>query len=184
MQLLHRIAPSLFPDVLEVAPTMWLQSKVDSIIDARIAPSETMKRNDLLQLLLDAATTKPIGENELHMDEVKLNVFLFMAAGFDTTSTALAYSTYILATKPDIQKKLQAEIDEHQEKEIDYDLVAKMFYMDLFIQEVLRSVIQPDILSIHYNSDLWGPDDPNQFVPERHNTERHPVALLAFGVGS
>jgi hypothetical protein len=57
MQLLHRIAPSLFPDVLEVAPTMWLQSKVDSIIDARIAPSETMKRNDLLQLLLDAATT-------------------------------------------------------------------------------------------------------------------------------
>jgi cytochrome P450 len=72
------------------------------------------------------------------MDEVKLNVFLFMAAGFETTSTALAYSTYILATKPDIQKKLQAEIDEHQEKEIDYDLVAKMVYMDLFIQEVLR----------------------------------------------
>ena len=57
MQLLNRIAPSLFPDVLEVAPTMWLQSKVDSIIDARIASSETTKRSDLLQLLLDAATT-------------------------------------------------------------------------------------------------------------------------------
>lgn len=52
----------------------------------------------------------------------------------------------------------------------------------LFVFE--GSVIQPDILSIHYNSDLWGPDDPNQFVPERHDTERHPVALLAFGVGT
>ena len=61
-----------------------------------------------------------------------------MAAGFETTSTALAYSTYILATKPDIQKKLQAEIDEYQGKEIDYDLVTNMVYMNLFIQEVLR----------------------------------------------
>lgn len=51
MQFLHRIAPSVFPDVLELAPTMWLQSKVDSIIEAR-----TVERNDLLQLLLDAAT--------------------------------------------------------------------------------------------------------------------------------
>lgn len=61
-----------------------------------------------------------------------------MAAGFETTSTALAYCTYILATKSDIQQKLQAEIDEHQGKEIDYDLVSKMTFMDLFIREVLR----------------------------------------------
>jgi cytochrome P450 len=61
-----------------------------------------------------------------------------MAAGYETTSTALAYSTYILATKPDIQKKLQAEIDEYEEQEINYDLVTKMVYMDLFMREVLR----------------------------------------------
>ncbi|CAF5087866.1 unnamed protein product [Rotaria sp. Silwood1] len=45
------------------------------------------------------------------------------------------------------------------------------------------SVIQPDIFSVHYNSELWGPDDPNQFIPERHATERHPLAFLAFGDG-
>jgi hypothetical protein len=61
-----------------------------------------------------------------------------MAAGYESTSTILAYSTYILATKRTIQAKLQAEIDEHQEKEVDYDSVAKMVYMDLFVREVLR----------------------------------------------
>jgi cytochrome P450 len=51
----------------------------------------------------------------------------------------------------------------------------------LFILE--GSIIQPDIFSIHYNSDVWGPDDPKLFVPERHTIERHPVAFMAFGVG-
>ncbi len=41
------------------------------------------------------------------------NVFLFMIAGYETTSTALAYSTYVLATKPEIQDKLVEEIDQH-----------------------------------------------------------------------
>ncbi|CAF2961446.1 unnamed protein product [Rotaria sp. Silwood2] len=213
MGALHNILPTIFPDILETIPTLWLQSKVDRIIDTRRKSSETIKRIDLLQLLLDATTTqsdKPTSENELHIDEVKANAFLFMAAGYETTSTALAYSTYILATKPDIQHKLHAEIDVYYENKIDYDLITKMTYMDLFIREVLRmfpmstmgitrqcnetttvcghqidkgTVIQPDIFSIHYNSEIWGPDDPNQFLPERHATERHPLAYLAFGAG-
>jgi cytochrome P450 len=47
----------------------------------------------------------------------------------------------------------------------------------------LGSVIQPDIFSIHYNHDLWGPEDPNLFIPERHAVKRHPVAWMPFGVG-
>ncbi len=45
------------------------------------------------------------------------------------------------------------------------------------------SFIQPDILTIHYNPDLWGPEDPNLFIPERHSVKRHPVAWMPFGVG-
>ena len=56
IHILHRIAPTFFPDVTTI-PTMWFQSKVDGIIDARMKSSETTKRYDLLQLLLDAATT-------------------------------------------------------------------------------------------------------------------------------
>lgn len=52
----------------------------------------------------------------------------------------LAYSTYELAKHPDIQAKLQAEIDEHwrDEQEIDYDVINDLAYLDIFIREVLR----------------------------------------------
>lgn len=39
------------------------------------------------------------------------------------------------------------------------------------------------MLTIHYSSELWGPEDPNLFVPERHSVKRHPVAWIPFGVG-
>lgn len=73
-----------------------------------------------------------------------------MAAGYETSSTALAYATYELARRPDILHKLQTEIDQlplstdyndaddEAKKYPDYDIVAQMPYMDLFISEVLR----------------------------------------------
>lgn len=41
----------------------------------------------------------------------------------------------------------------------------------------------PNLYSIHFDRELWGPDDPYVFVPERHQTKRHPMAYLAFGAG-
>jgi cytochrome P450 len=82
-----------------------------------------------------------IGEKNLRPDEIVGNILIFMIAGYETTSTTLAYCTYILATKPDIQEKLIAEIDAHlgqKEYEDDYDLVTNMSYIDIFIREVLR----------------------------------------------
>lgn len=63
-----------------------------------------------------------------------------MLAGFETTSTFLAYSTYVLATRPDIQNKLQGEIDDHwyEDEELDYEKLGEIEYLDLFIREVLR----------------------------------------------
>ena len=81
-----------------------------------------------------------------------MNIFLFMAAGYETTSTALACATYELARHPEVLYKLQAEIDElplskaddddglneEGKKYPDYDVVAQMPYMDMVISEVLR----------------------------------------------
>lgn len=41
----------------------------------------------------------------------------------------------------------------------------------------------PDVYTIHHSIDLWGPEDPKSFIPERHAIKRHPVAYLGFGVG-
>ncbi|CAF3454223.1 unnamed protein product [Rotaria socialis] len=152
---------------------------------------------------------------KLHEDEVVSNVFLFMIAGYETTSTALACSTYILATNPKVQDKLIEEIDQikwddRSHDEDTYELVMNLSYLEIFVREVLRmypittkgqvrqcnqtinisghiieknSIIQPDIFSIHYDPDLWGPEDPNLFIPERHLAKRHPIAWMPFGVG-
>ena len=154
-----------------------------------------------------------------------------MIAGYETTSTALAYATYILATKPDIQEKLVEEIDRYNWKQMNreeiYDSATTLSYLEMFVREVLRMypitpkamsrecntttvvcghtiekgsfvrstegkllvisrsgcVIQPDVLSIHYNADLWGPTDPHVFYPERHAVKRHPAAWMPFGIG-
>lgn len=44
---------------------------------------------------------------------MQANCFITMNAGFETTSTALGFASYELALNPDIQEKLQTEIDEH-----------------------------------------------------------------------
>ena len=92
-----------------------------------------------------------------------MNSVLFLNAGFETTSLNLAYSTYQLAKHPNIQKKLQEEIDQHwqEDKQIDYDIINDMEYLDMFIREVLRihsithrvvsrECFQSTIISGHY----------------------------------
>ena len=66
-----------------------------------------------------------------------------MIAGYETTSTALAFMTYALAANPDVQRKLQEHIDANFNPETEqtmpaYDTVMQMDYLDMFIRETLR----------------------------------------------
>jgi len=136
-----------------------------------------------------------------------------MIAGYETASTALAYTTHILATHPEEQKKLQDHIDTYLEKDtiLDYDILNKMDYLDWFIRETLRmypitpiiinrecsekvdlpglgriypgTKVTLDMYSLHYDNDLWGPVDTKIFYPERFAIKRHPAAWVAFGFG-
>ncbi|CAF1165236.1 unnamed protein product [Adineta steineri] len=214
---------------LDESAFMWLLNRLHTIVEQR---QETpISRKDLLQLMLQVMTKEPIQDTTeddtktnywLSKDEVVGNTLIFMATGYETTSTALAYATYVLAKHPDVLKKLQDEIDqlpidsddntsdEKIKEYLDYDTVTHLSYMDMFISEVLRmypignlaiqrcamentvvqginiekgTAVYADIYSIHYDRELWGPDDPYIFLPERHKIKRHPMAFMAFGAG-
>ena len=47
--------------------------------------------------------------------EVVENSMLFLFAGKDTTAIAISFASYLLAINPDIQEKLQSEIDAYFE---------------------------------------------------------------------
>lgn len=80
-------------------------------------------------------------KTELTDDLITAQALVFFFAGFETSSTLLAFLSYELALNPDIQRKLQKEIDETMEKtsgKLDYDAVLKMRYLDQVVSETLR----------------------------------------------
>lgn len=75
-------------------------------------------------------------------DELVAQCFLFFGAGLDPSSTAMTYAAYELLANPDIQQKLYEEIIETNErigdKQISYDELQKMKYLDQVVTETLR----------------------------------------------
>ncbi|CAF4625554.1 unnamed protein product [Rotaria sp. Silwood1] len=198
-------------------PSEWLKENVKHFIEKG---PENSDQTDLLHLMLDATERNINNTNQensntrlLTLNEVKQNIYLFMIAGYETASTALAYVTHILATHLEEQKKLQNHIDSYVSNDtiLNYDVLNKMEYLDWFIRETLRMYpitpiiinrqcseeinlpglgsISPgtkftlDMYSLHYNNELWGPVDTKIFYPERFATKRHPLAWVAFGAG-
>ncbi|KAG9466486.1 hypothetical protein GDO78_016578 [Eleutherodactylus coqui] len=74
-------------------------------------------RVDFLQLMVDAQSNDNSGGEvahgykELTDNEIMAQGLIFIIAGFETTSTTLMFLAYVLATHPDVQTKLQEEID-------------------------------------------------------------------------
>ncbi len=83
-----------------------------------------------------------------------------MIAGYETTSTALSYIAYVLATHPEEQQKLQEHIDTHFDGETEhdmpsYDAISNMDYLDMFIRETLRMYpIAPVVISRQSTEDF------------------------------
>ncbi len=112
---------------VELDPLIWIRNYLDKVIDLR-SLCDSPPPNDYLQIITDAAaasattaqkTTTNLNEHEtnavagsMSMNEIKSNLLLFMLAGYETSTFALSYCCYVLATHPDELAKLQDEIDE------------------------------------------------------------------------
>ena len=75
-------------------------------------------------------------------DVVVATAMVFIMAGYDTTATLLSYGSYALAKNPEVQKRLQEEVDEaFAEAEGDfpeYSAVQELPYLDMVVHETLR----------------------------------------------
>lgn len=67
------------------------------------------ERQDLLQLMLDASQVNP----QLEEGHVLINSLGVLLAGHETTSSALTFTSYLLALNPEVQEKLAEEVSSY-----------------------------------------------------------------------
>uniref|UniRef100_UPI0035900510 cytochrome P450 3A24-like isoform X1 n=1 Tax=Myxine glutinosa TaxID=7769 RepID=UPI0035900510 len=178
-------------------------------------------RVDFLQMMIDAQITETVKDEEgtdtpyksLTDNEIQAQAIIFIIAGTETTANTLSYVAYNLAVHPDIQSKLQEEIDEAfpNKSELTYEGVMQLPYLDMVISETLRKfpiairlervckdstelgglhvprgmVIGVPLFALHRDPSIW--PEPEEFRPERFTKEakegRNPYAYLPFGAG-
>ena len=138
----------------------------------------------------------------LTMEEMQSQISVFIFAGYETTATTLTFIAYYLALYPNVQEKLQAEIDEHFPvvgKNINYETVHKLPYLDMVFCEASRlsyvgglavqrmctkttkikditipkgTRVYINVQEMHMDPELWGPEPADEFVPERFELDR------------
>ncbi|GAB5366000.1 hypothetical protein AAMO2058_001106900 [Amorphochlora amoebiformis] len=96
----------------------------------------------LLQALCDASD----GDDMFTEEECVHNVYSFIGAGIDTTSTALTHCALLLSLYPEIQDKIRTELKEDEGK---FDISKALTgypYLSAFIKETLR--LYPPIIGL------------------------------------
>lgn len=75
--------------------------------------------------------------SELFTDDVLAsNAFIFFAAGFETTASAMAYCLYELALNQTIQMELRKHIKQAMDAndgKLTYDVIKDMKYLDMIL---------------------------------------------------
>ncbi|KAH0631991.1 hypothetical protein JD844_019967 [Phrynosoma platyrhinos] len=180
-----------------------------------------VSRVDFLQLMIDSQTSNDNHKSNgidhtykgLTDDEIIAQAFIFVFGGYEPTSNSLGYVAYLLATHPDVQQKLQDEIDSvlPNKAPLTYDTIMQLEYLDMVLNETQRLyplggrierickkdveingviipkgvgvMISPYIL--HRDPEYW--PEPEEFRPERFSKENRenvdPYTYLPFGAG-
>uniref|UniRef100_V5HG78 Putative cytochrome n=1 Tax=Ixodes ricinus TaxID=34613 RepID=V5HG78_IXORI len=181
---------------------------------------QSPREDDMLQMLLDAQAgvedkTYNVQKSGLLIEDRHVigNSIVLLAAGFETTATAIGFTLYLLATYPEEQEKVHSEIDAvlPYDDEISLDSIQNLKRLDMVINESLRlypaipiliarlcprdmtvkdqfipagtSVFAP-AWHIHRDPDSW--PEPSRFLPDRFSEdhpERHSLAFSPFGLG-
>ncbi|XP_012529713.1 cytochrome P450 9e2 [Monomorium pharaonis] len=119
----------------------YISNFFKDIVETTIATrdAEHITRPDMLQLMMDIRGKE--GCRELDIDEMTAQAFVFFFGGFDTSSTTMSFAAHEIAANPEVQTKLQQEVDKVLEKsngEVSYESINQFEYLEAVISETLR----------------------------------------------
>jgi cytochrome P450 len=122
-----------------------LQRVATELLDEKASdpPADPTAADDLLSLLVGLREAG-VGGDALSDDRIRDQVVTMIFAGHDTTSTAIAFAFYALATHPDVRDRFHAEVDALDSVGID-DLDA-LAVTERIVTEALR--LYPPVYTI------------------------------------
>ncbi|XP_030388126.1 uncharacterized protein LOC115634502 [Scaptodrosophila lebanonensis] len=131
-----------------------------------------IKRNDFMDQLIELKNNRMLksetGESmNLTLEEVAAQAFVFFAAGFETSSTAMGFALYELAQNANIQQRARDEINEVLEKhndELNYECMKELTYLDQIISETLRLYTVLPVLNRECLEDYVVPGYPKYVI--------------------
>lgn len=113
-----------------------LDGVIDRVIETR--RSSPTKRNDLLQMLLDAVDPEDTSVR-LSAREIRDELVTFLLAGHETTSNTLTWALYLLSRAPEVEKLLVHEIQSVLGARLPRAQdVEKLVYTDQVVKEAMR----------------------------------------------
>lgn len=192
------------------ATIAYLNGTIDGLIAARRRAGDD--RGDLLSMLLAARDEEGDGQGLSDL-EVRHEAMTLFMAGHDTTAGTLPWIWYLLATHPEAEARLQAELDTVLAGRLPTaEDLPRLGYTQQVVKETLRLYPQAYVLFarvaaedlelggypisagsqvfpvpylIHHDA-RWFPD-PERFDPDRFLPEREkalpPCAWIPFGAG-
>jgi cytochrome P450 / NADPH-cytochrome P450 reductase len=171
----------------------------DALVRARVHTTPLGQQTDLLSRLL--TTPDPETGQFLDHETVRDQILMHLSNGFNGPSITGAWLAYILATRPDVEEKVLAEIDGITGGDPDYDLqyddLAALTYTTRVIKETLRiypplpvtirrslkdgmlgryrvrkgDIILVGSLAAQRDPRYWGPD-PDRFDPDQFTPDK------------
>ena len=171
----------------------------DALVRARTHACPLGQQTDLLSRLV--STPDPETGELLDAETVRDQILMHLSNGFNGPSITGAWLAYVLATHPDVEEKLIAEIDRITGGDPDYDLqyddLMALTYTTQVIKEAMRiyppmpvtirrslkdgmlgryrirkgDIILVGTLAAQRDPRYWGPD-PDRFDPEQFAMEK------------
>ena len=115
---------------------------INLLMEARKGQERQADQHDLVDTGFAAVEesgvhlNRKVMKSELTDVDITAQAMIFFLAGFETVSVLMCFMCHELALHPDIQEKLQKEVDETRSEcdgKLTYEALMKMKYMDMVI---------------------------------------------------